>query len=293
MALVLSSCKASPRLLIPRLVTNVTDGQRLVQYNQPNSAEAQISQWLISNPHRINLGRTGLLLNGKELAEHDLTNKSQYTDLFTGGIYSTFHINNTLVSIQTYADPNSDSFGFTIESVLLSHGALSVFFDYPYASDADKFDDPFVGIWNATTNHTTVLQTRGKSWAQVEHTLDATTYYNTIEWQGAPANVSGPLAGTHRYILQPSGPQKSISFASTYTPGPTTVYPASFPQIKTASSFWWQSYWRAGAFMDLSGTYNDDAIELQRRTILSQYYLAINNAGIDPPQESGLTNNGR
>jgi len=273
-------------------VTNVTDGQRLVQYNQPNWAEAQISQWLIANPHRINLGRVGFLLNGEELAEHDLTNKSQYTDLFTGGIYSTFHINNSLVTVQTYADPNSDSFGFAIESSLLSTGALSALFDYPYASDADKFDDPFVGIFNATANHTTVLRTRGKSWAQVEHTLDATTYYNTSEWQGF-ATVAGPHFGTHRYILQPSGPQESISFASTYTPGPTTVYPASFLQIKLAAIFWWQSYWEAGAFVDLTGTDDDDASELQRRTILSQYYLAINNAGTDPPQESGLTNNGR
>jgi hypothetical protein len=44
--------------------------------------------------------------------------------------------------------------------------------------------------------------------------------------------------------------------------------------------------------VDLTATDQDDAIELQRRIILSQYNLAVNEAGRDSPQESGLVNNG-
>jgi hypothetical protein len=226
------------------------------------------------------------LVNGVELTESAMTDKSQYTDLWSGGIYSAFRINNIQVQVQTFADRNSDAFGFNVQSPLLTSGVLSIFFDYPFASDKNKFDDPFVGVWNATSNHTTVLQTKGPTWGRIEHTLDATTYYNTIEWQGS-ASISGPLNSTHRYVLRPSG-SDVLSFASTYTVGPTTIYPASFAQIKTASCYWWSAYWNSGAFMDLTGTPGNDALELQRRTILSQYYLAINNAGVDPPQESGL-----
>lgn len=55
------------------------------------------------------------------------------------------------------------------------------------------------------------------------------------------------------------------------------------------------SYWETGAFVDVTSTEGPakaNATELQRRIILSQYLLAVNEAGKDPPQESGLTNNG-
>ena len=47
-----------------------------------------------------------------------------------------------------------------------------------------------------------------------------------------------------------------------------------------------------GAFVDLMGAGNATADEIQRRVILSQYLLAVNEAGHNPPQESGLVNNG-
>lgn len=42
----------------------------------------------------------------------------------------------------------------------------------------------------------------------------------------------------------------------------------------------------------MAGTGSAEAKELQRRTILSQYLLAVNSASDFPPQESGLVNNG-
>lgn len=52
------------------------------------------------------------------------------------------------------------------------------------------------------------------------------------------------------------------------------------------------SYWESGAFVDLTATDNENATELQRRIILSQYLLAVNEAGRDSPQESGLVDIG-
>ncbi|APU20865.1 hypothetical protein UA75_14275 [Actinoalloteichus sp. GBA129-24] len=44
--------------------------------------------------------------------------------------------------------------------------------------------------------------------------------------------------------------------------------------------------------MDLSGSADERWPELERRIVLSQYHLAVNEAGSEPPQESGLVNNG-
>lgn len=44
--------------------------------------------------------------------------------------------------------------------------------------------------------------------------------------------------------------------------------------------------------MELSSTGDSRVEELQRRIVLSQYLVAVNCAGHDPPQESGLVNNG-
>nr|KAK5451284.1 hypothetical protein LTR18_001303 [Exophiala xenobiotica] len=261
---------------------------RLVTYDQPNPAEADISQWLIANPHRINLARVGLDFGGKTVIEGDLENTTQSLDLHSGILHSTFAVNGTQVSIQTAVDPNSDTVAVQINSSLLSTGNLGVFFDYPYASGQSKFEAPFVGIWNATANHTTSLKAQSQR-AIVQHDLDATTYFTNIQWEGT-ASMSGPRRSTHRYLLS-SKQGSQLSFTASFTPSSNTT--AIIAQdIFEASEEWWNSYWSRGAFISLPLNNHPKAKELQRRIILSQYLTTINEAGRDPPQESGLTNNG-
>ena len=154
----------------------------------------------------------------------------------------------------------------------------------------NKFDDPFVGIWNATSLHTTSLQERG-SQAQITHTIDTTTYFTSIQWAG-DASMSGPVNGTHRYFLQ-SKPRSSstLDFTVNFSPSSRQNFFDS-ESIAASSTNWWIDYWETGAFVDLTATNSADATELQRRIILSQYLLAVNEAGQDSPQESGLVNNG-
>ena len=55
----------------------------------------------------------------------------------------------------------------------------------------------------------------------------------------------------------------------------------------------WNHYWEEGGFIDLTKSSNPNATELQRRIILSQYHVRVNSAANgQPPQESGLMNNG-
>ncbi|KAI9684614.1 MAG: hypothetical protein M1822_005702 [Bathelium mastoideum] len=301
-----SSLPSSPGQTSPADFTGLdwwTHG-RLVNYDQPNPAEVDISQWMIGNPQRMNLGRIGLYFGDRNVSESNLSDKSQYLDLFTGTIVSGFTLGGSKVEVQTFADPESTTVGIEINSPLVSSGELGVFFDYPYMTDANKFEAPFVGVFNATANHTTSLQHRGHQ-ARIQHDLGSSTYFTTISWN-TDARVSGPLPLSHRYVIQPvAGSSNQLSLTSSYHFNPTpetapyyspkgqgTNINTNLSSMKAASSAWWETYWNSGAFVAIKNNSSSDASELQRRIILSQYLLAVNEAGFDPPQESGLTNNG-
>ncbi|PYI24013.1 hypothetical protein BO99DRAFT_322326 [Aspergillus violaceofuscus CBS 115571] len=263
---------------------------RLVNYDIGNPAEAAISQWLIANPHRVNLGRVGFLYQGGNISAADVTGTVQTLDLYSGILNSRFELHGTAVSVRTIADPFSGTVAVDVQSSLLVDGSLSVFFDYPLTTGTNKFEAPFVGNWSLFEEHTTRLKIATAREAVVEHTLGGTTYYNTIAG-GQGSNIRGPINGTHRYFLQPTGKGGRFTFTSSYTP---SIHEdnRSFATVETSSRQWWAQYWESGAFVDLTGSNSSESAELQRRIILSQYLLAVNSAGHDPPQESGLQNNG-
>lgn len=262
---------------------------RLVNYNQPNAAEKDISQWLIANPHRINLGRVGLWFGGNNVSEMDLATKIQELDLWTGKISSSFSLNGSKVVIKTVSSPNTDTLAVEIESELLETGDLGVFFDFPYASGKNKFDAPFVGLFNATSNHTTSLKEKENS-ATITHTLDVTTYVADIEWE-SDARIQRTSNATHKYILKPSTRNSILAFTVSFAPHEAES-PGRFEDVERTAEDWWTDYWSTGAFVALPIATNSSAKELQRRIILTQYLLAVNGAGKDPTQESGLVNNG-
>ncbi|KAL9064020.1 MAG: hypothetical protein Q9157_007990 [Trypethelium eluteriae] len=277
---------------------------RIVNYDQPNPAENDISNWMIGNPQRMNLGRIGLSFGDHDVSESNLSSKIQHLDLYTGTIVSKFTYNGSKVEVQTFADPDSTTVAIEVNSALISTGQLGVFFDYPYMTYTNKFEAPFVGVFNATTNHTTSLQQNGRQ-AQIQHDLDSTSYLTTISWD-LNATISGPIPSTHRYTLQPlaeSSNTLSLTASYHFNPSPDAI-PYYSPQgqgtqintniasIRDASSAWWEAFWNTGAFVSISRNSSGNATELQRRIILSQYLLAVNEAGFDPPQESGLANNG-
>jgi hypothetical protein len=154
----------------------------------------------------------------------------------------------------------------------------------------NKFDAPYVGVWNATSLHETSLQQSGNQ-AQIRHDIDLTTYYTSIQWDGE-ASVSRLLSSIHRYTLLPkANSDSSLDLTVNFSPTPGQEFPDA-ASVASSSCDWWGDYWEAGAFVDLTRSNNTKSTELQRRIILSQYNLAVNEAGKDSPQESGLVNNG-
>ncbi|KAJ5109126.1 hypothetical protein N7456_005801 [Penicillium angulare] len=257
---------------------------RLVNYDMPNPAENDISNWLIENPQRLSIANIGLHFSEGNVTEEQLLFKSQDLDIWEGTIRSTFRYKGSDVSVQVWCHPDDPIVGIEIKSDLLDSGDLGVSFDFP-TSDINKFDAPYVGVWNDTADSTALMESTSST-ASFKHTLDSNINGLGIKWSGK-GSVSGPSPGTNRFVLKSSG-SKVVQLVAVFRPGNDTRY--SFPtynNIASASREWWADYWTSGAFVDLSATKNTNATELQRRIILSQYLVAVNEASYNPPQESG------
>ena len=61
----------------------------------------EITQWVIGNPNRINLGRIGLKYRNESLAASAITDTSQVLDLWNGVITSTFKVGGETVKVVT------------------------------------------------------------------------------------------------------------------------------------------------------------------------------------------------
>lgn len=260
---------------------------RLVNYDQPNPAENDISNWLIQNPQRMNLANIGLHFGGLQVEESDLEDKVQVLNLWTGSLVSTFTYKGAQIKVETRTASDSDTVGISVESDLLNNGTLGLFFDFPYP-DVNKFDAPFVGLWNATSKHSTSLEKFGNN-LRILHTIDDNSYVMTAAWEG-DGEVRGPENGTHRSFLTVPGSNK-LDLTANFSPTATSNVVSLDNLVKDAES-WWEEYWTSGAFIDLTSADSANATELQRRIILSQYLVAVNSASSYPPQESGLVNNG-
>ncbi|OJJ05967.1 hypothetical protein ASPVEDRAFT_175297, partial [Aspergillus versicolor CBS 583.65] len=244
---------------------------RLVNYGIPNPAEEDISNWLIQNPQRVNMGNIGLYFGGRNVTEQQLIDKSQELDLWSGTILSNFRFNGSSVSVQVTSHPADPVVGIEIKSDLLVSGGLGVFFDFPY-SDTNKFDAPYVGVWNETRINTVKAHSTAHS-VSFRHIADDNVQYTRANWSTNGA-ISGPLPSSNRFILTPSGCD-TLHLVVAFSPTDRVKMPSS-NEISTESR----------------ECNNDNATELQRRIILSQYLVAVNSASHNPPQESGLVNNG-
>ncbi|KAI2486896.1 hypothetical protein Ptr902_01029 [Pyrenophora tritici-repentis] len=103
-----------------------------VYYDIPDPKLKQATQWLISNPNRVNLGRIGLMYQGSTLNESLISESEQELDLWNGTITSTFKVNGEDVKLVTQGDFESDAVAFTVTSELVRNGDLQVELDFPY-----------------------------------------------------------------------------------------------------------------------------------------------------------------
>ncbi|KAI0901248.1 Six-hairpin glycosidase-like protein [Annulohypoxylon nitens] len=278
---------------------------RNVSYDIPDPELPEVSQWLISNPNRINLGRIGLRYQGATLSASNIRNPVQELDLWNGVIKSTFEVGGEAVTVTTQGDFESDAVSFRVESRLLGSGDLDVELDFPYPpihSTKYKYEVS-VGVYDFPLNHSTSIVAKSRSGeAHIYHELQETKYFVNLRWpienalalsRAEPPNSSAIAA--HRYTLSATSNSRrrsnTIDFTAHFSPDRST---AALPSvIRERNSRGWHEYWNEGGFVDLTSSSNAKANELQRRIILSQYHVRVNSAANgQSPQESGLMNNG-
>ena len=262
---------------------------RPVRYSMPNNEQPELSRWLAVNPHRLNLGRVGLSLtlsNGQSARIEDLRNARQELDLWSGIITSRFEIEQSPVYVQTVCHPSLDAIAVRIESPLVRSGRLEVFIHFPYGDN--RVMAPHVGDWDHEYLHETQIRAREPNRADFDRAMDGDRYHCALSWDGK-GEVRQSVR--HHYVLHSNGADR-LAFVCAFAPNPL---PATLPDadaIFEASRLHWPAFWNSGGAIDLSGSRDPRWRELERRIVLSQYLMAVNEAGSFPPQESGLVNNG-
>jgi hypothetical protein len=260
---------------------------RMVRYDIQNPEQAVLTDWMIANPQRLNLGRLGFILKKKDgtaVVLNDLQNPLQKLDLWTGIATSTFEVDGKPVKVTTVCHPDQDAIAIHVEAPGLNDGQIGFFLEFPYAT-LEQFGDG--ADWNSPGKHQTQADLKSSS-AVFHRTLDDTRFDVSLAWQkGATLKNTRP----HRYEMMPTD-KNEIDVTLSFSKTPVKTALPTFSQTKTASETHWQKFWNSGGAIDLSGSKDPRWMELERRIVLSQYVMAVNEAGSTPPQESGLVNNG-
>jgi protein-glucosylgalactosylhydroxylysine glucosidase len=239
--------------------------------------------YLRNNPQRIGLARIGLEMthpNGSPVKITELKNITEQLDLWTGIATSSFTIDGVDVRVRTAAHPDRSEVAVVVASPLIQSGRLKIRLAFPYASASFG---PDYQDWIHPDSHQTILTPRGDNGADFSRTLDTTHYYARALWSSGAT-----LAETakHQYLLSDSDTHLELTVC--FSPTPIESEANSVTAVQSASKDHWQNYWTTGGALDLSATKDPRAAELERRIILSQYVMAVHDAGSFPPQETGL-----
>lgn len=250
-------------------------GHKELYATQPKEGRGKgASDWYRVNPHRLHLGVIGFA----DLQPSEVEQIDQRLDLYNGVIHSSFTVAGEPVTVLTACDPDADRYAARIES--RRHLPLTIRFPYPTGGHSDDACD-----WSADEKHLTEVVSSSENEAVLRRTIDATTYYLHLAWEGQAS-----LEVKSRNKLQINVESDIITLSAHYTPE-ATVAATPIPAIEEQATRFWNTFWEQGGVVDFGRCTDPRAAELERRVILSQYLLAAQCAGDTPPQETGLTYN--
>lgn len=261
---------------------------RMVRYDIPNPEQGALRDWMVRNPQRINLGRIGLVLikdDGSRAGIGDLTDPVQRLDLWTGTATSRYSIDGREVVVTTVGHPEKDAVAVRIESEKVADGTVGISLRFPFPSNTEFGS---AADWDSPGRHLTELSP-GTHMASFHRQLDDTNYDVHVQWD---AGAVLRRTQEHCYELIPATDAREISFVVCFDKIVGNAAVPTFAQTRSASARHWREFWEGGGAIDLSGSSDPRWRELERRVVLSQYVMAVNEAGSLPPQESGLVNNG-
>jgi hypothetical protein len=260
---------------------------RLVRYDVQDEKEHDLYEWMRSNPQRLNLGKLGFVLKKKDgsiISLKDIKDQVQDLNLWTGIAVSHFIVDGKEIKVTTTGDPVRDAIAVKIEAPNLNDGMVMLELRFPYATN-DEFSNG--ADFNSPDKHTTTA-TISASQALFHRKLDSTEFDVRLNWRGGGKVV---MQKPHDYLLIPSG-KKTLEVVLSFEHARNSAQEISFNNINAASIKKWANFWSTGGAIDLSESKDPRWKELERRIVLSEYLMEVNEAGQLPPQESGLVNNG-
>jgi hypothetical protein len=267
---------------------------RKVSYADRQDSKA--GEYFRASPHRFNLARIGLWWEAQDEAGAtaadlaDFTEIEQTLDLWTGVATSKFKFRGEPVIVTTVAHPKRDAIALRIESPLVASGKLGVAvrFSYPRGEWGPAVDD-----FAKPAAHQSEWSSLGEGRLRCKRLLDQTSY--AVELDANPDAEWAEL-GPHAQRVMWSGAEAGelvVDFEGGWlalAPNGSLREQVTGPQAREASAAHWKALWSSGGALDLSGTDDRRAAEIERRVVLSQYLTAIQNGSL-PPQETGLVTN--
>jgi hypothetical protein len=272
------------------------NGRDVSYATQQNNAPQHIKDainYFRENPHRLQLGNLGLLIlkkDGTEVGVNDVKDIRQELDLWTGAVKSHFTVEGEAIDVVTYAHGAISAIGADVTSNLIKQGRLKIRLRFPYPTG--QFADMGTNYKN-DDKHTSKITFQDAVGAIVHHQIDGKDYAANFFWNGK-ANIKPGRA--HEYIISPDVTLNKLTLACTFKDDLKSFNKKNLPYfgydvIKTSSIAAWEKYWTSGGAIDLAGSTDRRANELERRIVLSEYLTNVNSSGDYPPQETGLTYN--
>ncbi|MDE7419803.1 MAG: hypothetical protein K2N35_06310 [Muribaculaceae bacterium] len=245
-----------------------------VQFKE-DGRNKEAANYYRENPHRLHLGAIGF----HDMDAESLSGIDQTLDMWNGVINSKFISSGKKVEVKTSVDPELD----LVAAIINDEGRhpISLRLPYPTGKHSDDACD-----WEADSLHTTQIVVSEPGKAIIKHSLDSTSYFITLNWDG---KTEAEKHSANTVLITPDADKWSIT--AQFTEDLTDGNNASAEKVVEDASEYWQKFWEEGGVVDFSHCTDPRAKELERRVVLSQYLLATNCAGTTPPQETGLTYN--
>ncbi len=265
---------------------NGKDISYAVQWNEPGRNK-DAANWFRQNPHRLQLGNIGFEIKKKDgsLAEiQDLKRIHQQLNLWTGEIYSQFTIDDIPVDVITCCHQQQDVIAVKVKSDLLKQGRLDIRIQFPYPT-GDWTDAG--NNWSNEDNHQSFVISNDRQ-VNIHHILDSIGYWLLLKGSGKAVIEK---KRRNYFILLPSSENNSYELVFRFSSSNSKQLIPTFSQTQSENIIEWKKFWQSGGAVDFSGSSDSRAFELERRIILSQYLLKVQEAGSYPPQETGLTYN--
>lgn len=258
-----------------------------VQINEPPRKKNAVN-WFRQNVHRLQLGNIGFELmrsDGTMAALQDIKDISQTLNMWTGEIHSSFTLEKIPVEVITICDQQNDIIAVDVRSALVKQGRIKIRIRFPFPTNnfLDGGDN-----WQQDEKHLSSYSQPSISTSIFRHQIDSMEYSISLQCNGYTSVLKKQ---EHYFLISPPSGKSNFSFTAFFAKGKMWKETTAFEKLKQGNAAAWKNFWTKGAAVDLSGSTDSRANELERRIILSQYLTKIQCGGSMPPQETGLTFN--